>query len=476
MQILYLFSYLFKKDLIYEDWRINNWDPKLRTTIADSEIVREDKETDLNFVKFKIEGSKENVVIATTRPELLCTSALIIYNPGDKRYKHLKGKKAITPIFGNVVKIIEHSDADMNFGTGLVFMSASGGDQDAVRFLRKVGIKPVSAIDIDGKMNENGKFLHGLKTKEAREKIIEELKKKGFMEKQEKLMHSVPVSERSGAEIEFIEMPEYYLKQIKFKKEIKEIGKKINFYPDSARKLLNDWIDSVSIDWPISRRRFYATPIPLWKSGNLIALGKEGEYHEPWKEEPKKDFEVYKNAKKIGFVKDFPSEKWIGEERVFDTWMDSSISELNILKYKTDDDFFKKSYPCSLRPQGKEIIRTWLYYTLLRGYLETGKKCFEDVWIHQHILTDKGYKMSKSKGNGIDPQMLLRNYGGEAIRFWAAIEGDLAKQDLKCSEERIKAEMKTLNKIWNISKFVMFFEKPARVKLTETDKIFIDYI
>ena len=261
-----------------------------------------------------------------------------------------------------------------------------------------------------------------------------------------------------------------------FKEEIKKIGGKINFYPDSAKKLLNDWIDSISIDWPISRRRFYATPIPLWKSGDLIVLGKEGNYYEPWKEKPKNNFEVYKNRKKVGLVKDFPSEKWVGEERVFDTWMDSSISELIILKYKTDEDFFKKSYPCSLRPQGKEIIRTWLYYTLLRGYLETGKPCFEDVWINQHILDDKGYKMSKSKGNSIDPQKLLKNYGGEAIRFWAATEGDLAKQDLRCSEERIKAEMKTLNKIWNISKFVMLFEKPKKAKLNETDKLFVDFI
>jgi len=468
---------LFKKGLVYEDSRINNWDPKLRTTIADSEIVREEKETDLNYVKFKIENSEEEVVIATTRPELLCTSALIIYNPKDKRYKHLKGKKAITPLFGNVVKIIEHSDADINFGTGLVFMSASGGDQDAVRFLRKVGIKPVSAIEIYGRMNENGKFLQGLKTKEAREKVIEELKRKGFIEKQEKLMHSVPISERSGAEIEFIEMPEYYLKQLEFKKEIKNISKKINFFPKEARKLLEDWINSVSIDWPISRRRFYATPIPIWKSGDLIVLGKQGEYYEPWKEQPKNDFEVYRDRKKVGLVRDFPKEKWTGEERVLDTWMDSSISELIILKYKTDNDFFKKAYPCSLRPQGKEIIRTWLYYTLLRGYLETKKPCFKDVWINQHIVDDKGYKMSKSKGNVINPQVLLKNYGGEAIRLWAATEGDLAKQDLKCSEERIKAEVKTLNKIWNISKFVMLFNNPKnKHNLTELDKLFIDYI
>ena len=157
--------------------------------------------------------------------------------------------------------------------------------------------------------------------------------------------------------------------------------------------------------------------------------------------------------------------------------MDSSISELFILKYKKDDDFFKKAYPCNLRPQGKEIVRTWLYYTILRGYLETKKPCFSDVWINQHIVDSKGNKMSKSKGNVVDPQVLLKKYGGEAIRFWAAIEGDLAKQDLKCSEEKINAELKTLNKILNVSKFVMIFEKPKKQpKLTALDQLFTDYI
>ncbi|VVB81286.1 Leucine--tRNA ligase [uncultured archaeon] len=163
------FTQLYKKGLIYEDSRISNWDQKLRTTVADSEIERKEAETKLNYVKFRIKGSKEKIIIATTRPELLCTSVLIIYNPKDERYTQLKNKIAITPIFNSEVKIIPHEDADPNFGTGLVFMSSSGGDQDAVRFLRKMGIKPASAVGIDGRMNENAGLLKGMKTKESRE-------------------------------------------------------------------------------------------------------------------------------------------------------------------------------------------------------------------------------------------------------------------------------------------------------------------
>lgn len=479
------FIELYKKGMVYEDSRISNYDSKLRTTIADSEIERKDVETNLNYVKFKIKGSKETIIIATTRPELLCTSVLIIYNPKDERYKKLNGKVAITPIFGSEVKIIPHQDADPNFGTGLVFMSSSGGDQDAVRFLRKLGIKPVSAVGIDGKMNENAGILQGLKTREAREKIIELIKNEGMLEKQEKIIHNVPISERSGAEIEFVEMPEYYLKQLEIKNDIKKISKEIKFFPEESREILEKWLESISMDWPISRRRFYATPIPLWHAeidGEKIdAVPQGGEYYQPWKKgsKPPENSEVWRGGKKVGLVsgKEYSNLDWVGEERVFDTWMDSSISELFITGYQQDKEFFKKAYPVSLRPQGKEIVRTWLYYTILRGYLETKKAPFENTWIHQHIVDEKGMKMSKSKGNIINPQELLSEFGAEAIRLWSAVEGDLSRGDLKCSKERIRAEQKTINKIINASKFVSQFEKPKKKPtLTRTDELFCSYI
>ena len=490
------FIELFKRGLIYEDSRINNWDSKLQTTISDSEIEYKEIPSTFNYVKWKVKETGQEIVIATTRPELICTCGMVIFNPKDERYKKLEGKTAISPIFGKEIKIKSNSLADPEKGTGIVMM-CSAGDLSDIQFFREQNLVPKIAIEKDGKMNSIAGDLQGLKVREARQKIIEMLKEKNLLEKQESIVHRTPISERSNAEIEFIQMPEYYLKQIEFKREIKKISDKINFFPKESKKILFDWINSISIDWPISRRRFYATPIPLWNSPEgEIVLAEPDKYYEPWKTLPEKSFEVWKNghhertpkdfqgksllgAKKIGLVGDkkFKNRKWKGEERVFDTWMDSSISELIILKYKKDNEFFKKSYPCSLRPQGKEIIRTWLYYTLLRGYLETKKPCFKDVWINQHIVDPKGYKMSKSKGNIIDPQKLLKNYGAEAIRFWSAIEGDLSRNDLKCSEERISTELKTLNKLLNVSRFVMLFEKPAKKpKLEKLDELFIDYI
>ncbi len=477
------FIELYKKGLVYEDTRINNWDPKLQTTISDSEIDYEDISSTFNDIKWKIKETGEEVIIGTTRPELICTCGMVIFNPEDKRYKHLEGKTAISPLFNKEIPIKAHPLAQIDKGTGLVMM-CSAGDLSDIQFFREQGLNPLIAINKDGTMNENAGFLQGLKVKKAREAIIEKLRENKLLVKQEQITHRTPISERSKAEVEFIEMPEFYLKQLEFKDDLRKIIKKINFYPEQSKKILDDWIDSVAIDWPISRRRYYATPIPLWnteKDGKkLTALAAPGKYYQPWKEHPGNDCEIYSNRKKIGKLsdKEFKDLKWAGETRVFDTWMDSSISELVMLKYKQDDEFFKRAYPASLRPQGKEIVRTWLYYTILRGFLETKKPCFEDVWIHQHILDGNGRKMSKSLGNVIDPQEILRDFGAEALRLWSATEGDLSKTDFICSKERIAGEKKTLNKLLNVSKFVMLFEKPKfnEKDLQKTDKIFVDYI
>jgi len=469
---------LYKKGLIYEDSRISNWDPQLQTTIADSEIEYKDLVSTFSDIKWEVKKTGEKIIIGTTRPELICTCGMVIFNPEDDRYKHLEGKTAVTPIFNKEVPIRAHPFAEIDKGTGLVMM-CSAGDLSDIQFFREMHITPVIAINKDGTMNENAGFLKGLKVKKAREKIIKELKKKKLLVRQEKITHRTPVSERSGAEIEFIEMPEFYLKQVHLKKIMRKIADQVNFYPKDSRKILDDWINSVSIDWPISRRRYYATEIPLWHGDkeDLVAVPLPGKYYKPWKENPPKDADVLKKTQVVGKVRDFKNVKWKGEVRVFDTWMDSSISELYIIKYKSDNKFFKKAYPVSLRPQGKEIVRTWLYYTLLRGFLETGKPCFKDIWIHQHLLDEKGRKMSKSLGNVIDPHDVLKESGAEAIRLWSAIEGDLSKQDLSVSKEKIRAELKTLSKILNVSRFVMLFDNPKKKpKLNDLDRLFIDYI
>ncbi|MEW5760567.1 MAG: valine--tRNA ligase, partial [Candidatus Thermoplasmatota archaeon] len=449
---------LWKKGLIFEDKRINNYCTGCRTTIADAEIVYEELPTIFYDVIFRVKETNEEIVITTTRPELICTCAMVIYNPEDERYFNLKNKNAITPLFEKVVPIRPHPAADITKGTGLVMM-CSAGDTSDIRFFREMGLKATIAIDEEGRMNENAGFLCGLKVLDARKRIVDELDKKSLILKKEKKMHRTPICERSKDPIEFIEMSEFYVKQLEFKDIMKEIAKKLNFFSPHSRQILLDWVDSVNIDWPISRRRYYATELPIWycEKCNKAFLPENGKYVQPWRE-------------KFDGKCECGSRAFRGEERVFDTWFDSSITPLYILGYSYAPEFFEKNSQCTLRPQGKEIVRTWLYYTLLKCYLLTNKIIFRDVWINYHIVDEKGRKLSKSLGNVIDPMEVIKIAGAEAFRLWCATEGNIEKTDLRCSIERIIAAGKTLNKLWNIAYFVSQFPNPKEFSLLQLDK------
>ncbi|HLD89188.1 MAG TPA: valine--tRNA ligase [Candidatus Nanoarchaeia archaeon] len=455
------FIQMWDDNLIYEDERINNWCPGCQTTLADAEVEYKDFPSFFNDIIFAVKETGEKIIIGTTRPELIATCGMIIFHPDDERYKHLEGRTALTPIFEKEVLIKPHPSASIEKGTGLVMM-CSMGDLADVRFFREMSISPAIAINKDGTMNENAGFLKGLKVKEARKKMIELLKAESLLVAQREIMHRTPICERSGDPIEFISMKEFYVKQVDFREKVMEIAQELNFFSPESRQILFDWINSVTIDWPITRRRYYATEVPMWKCMNcgLIYVPPKGKYYRPWKEKA-----PVETCPACG------SPNLAGDERVFDTWFDSSISPLYILKWSRDDEFFRKHKPCTLRPQGKEIIRTWLYYTLLKCYQLTGETIFRDVWINHHIVDEKGYKMSKSKGNVIDPAVIIDKYGAESFRLWCAIEGNLEKTDLKCSYERIESAGKTLTKLWNISKFISMFPEPkGKTKISELDK------
>jgi valyl-tRNA synthetase len=454
------FIELYKKGLIYLDEKVTNYCPGCKTTLADSEIDYNIIDSKFYTILFEVKETGEKIPIATTRPELVCSLGMVIFNPEDERWQKLEGKTAISPLFNREVPIKAHPMAKLDKGTGLVMM-CSAGDYSDIRFFIEQGIKPIISIDITGKMNQNAEFLKDLSVKEARLKMVEELKAHNLVIEEKTIQHKVPICERSKHEIEFISLKEYYLKQMDYIKKMKEIAEKVNFTNPATKKILLDWLEVVSIDWPISRRRYYATEIPIWyckKCGEAI-LGEIGKYHQPWKEKS-----PVEKCPKCG------STEIEGETRVFDTWFDSSISPLFVLNYGSE--FYKKHPICTLRPQGKEIVRTWLYYTLLKCYLFTDKIIFDDVYIHQHILDDKGNKMAKSLGNAIDPQEILRDYGAEAFRLWVADEGNLNEKDLKCSKDRISTEQKTLNKLWNASKFISQFKRIEGVnsEFSELDK------
>ncbi len=441
---------MWKQGLIYEDNRINNWCPGCQTTLADAEVAYEEKQTQFNTIIFTVKETGEKIHIATTRPELVCTCAMVVFNPQDQRYKHLNKKTAITPLFNKEVPIFSHTIADPTKGTGLVMM-CGGGDLADIRFFREMGIRPIIAVTQDGTMNEHAGFLKGLYVKPARKKMIEELQQQGLLVEQQQFTHRSPICERSKDPIEFIAMPELYAKQIDHKKKMTAFAKKLRFFAPESRQLLLDWISSVSIDWPITRRRFYATEVPLWycRSCKEVIVPPKGKYYQPWKQEC-----PIKHCPRCNGT------TFDGDSRVLDTWFDSSISPLYILKWSRDNTLYNAAKPCTLRPQGKDIVRTWLYYTILKCYHLTGKLVFSDVWINHHITDEQGHKMSKSIGNIINPKDVLDRFGAEPFRLWAVTEGNLERQDFKCSFERIDGAGKTIVKLWNVSRFISMFESP----------------
>ncbi len=453
------FIELWNKGMIYLANRPNNYDWVSGTTIADAEITYQDLSTKLVYMKFQIKDSDKTIIIASTRPELLCACKAIIANPEDERYTELVGKKIIVPISNQEVEIKIHHSVQKEFGSGAV-MICSYGDHNDVTLFRELKLDEVIAIGLDGKMTEAAGEYAGLRPKQARVKIIEDLEKRGFIEKIEEIVHRTPISERSKNPIEIIPMEEYYLKQLDSIEKMKKLGSEIEFYPPMHKQILMNWLDSITIDWPISRRRFYGTEIPIWycKDCSEAHVPVPGNYYKPWKEEA-----PFKQCKKCG------SSEFVGEERTFDTWMDSSISPLFISKYTKDDDFFKKTYPATIRPQAKDIVRTWLYYTLLRCEQLTGKKPWSEAWIMGYGLDEKGMKMSKSKGNAIDPLPLIKDIGADTFRFWSASEINHG-YDFRCSEQKIESTKKFLSKLWNVSRFLSSFPVIDSATLMHTDK------
>ena len=446
------FIELWKKGLIYEDLRPNNWCPHCRTTIADAEVEYKEKEGELYHIRFPLADGGE-VVIATTRPELLGACDAVIVHPEDERYRELHGKEVIVPLYGKRVKIIAHREANPEFGTGAV-MICSYGDVTDVRLFRELRLKPTILIDTEGRMTEAAGPYKGLKVEEARKRIVEDLKKEGYLVKTEKIVHKVPVHDKCKHEIEIIPMKEYYLKQTEFLPVLKKHAEEMKWYPEKYKQNLLQWIDSVTVDWPISRRRYYATEIPLWycKKCGYTYVPEGGKYYRPWKEDPGV------SCPRCG------AREWRGETRVLDTWFDSSISILYITKYRRDPEFFEKTFVKGekLRPQGYDIIRTWLYYTLLRVHQLLGKKAFEHVFINGMGLDEKGRKMSKSLGNVIYPEDIIEEYGADAVRFWIAMESKIG-ENYRIVPGHLEGARRFITKLLNIARFISQFPQGGEI-------------
>lgn len=447
------FLALYKKGLIYKEEFPTLWCPECQTSVAQAEL--EDKELPSLFstLKFKCEG--KDLAIATTRPELLGACVCVFVNPNDKRYKKIIGKKAKVPLFNYEVPIIDDSSAQMNKGTG-VLMICSYGDKYDAEAVKKYSLEPRIIINLNGTLNIEK--YSGMKIKQARTKILEDLKSEGLIIEQKNINHIVNTHDKCGTEIEFLPTKQWFIKILENKNKFLEQGKKINWYPEFMKKRYENWVNGLEWDWNISRDRHFGVPIPIWecRKCNEIILAEESELPIDPTETKKKCLKCGSDAKP--------------EEKVLDTWMTSSVSPQ--IAYSLING--KISLPYSLRPQAHDIIRTWAFYTIVKSFYHENKIPWENVIISGNVSLG-GEKMSKSKGNVIEPQAVIQKFGADALRFWAA--SSKLGNDLDYQEKDLVSGKKFITKLINASKFVFMnledynYTKPKKLEIT--DKLFL---
>ncbi|MEM0215229.1 MAG: valine--tRNA ligase [Archaeoglobaceae archaeon] len=438
------FVRMFKNGLIYRGYHPVIICPRCETTIALAEIEYRKGKTKLNYIKFS-----DDVVIATTRPELIPACVALAVNPEDKRYTHLVGKKVKVPVGGHEVKIIADEAVDPNFGTGIVMICTFGDRQD-VKWWKKYGLELRNIINRDGTLNELAGKYQGLKISEAREKIIADLKAEGKVLRQEEVEHNVGVCWRCKTPVEIFPAEQWFVKVDKEK--IVEMAKKIKWVPEFMFDRLLSWVEAMEWDWVISRQRVFATPIPVWyckKCGKVIVAEEDWLPVDPTKEKPRKPCEC-------------GSSDFEGEKDVLDTWMDSSITPLVIAGWPQ-----LREYPVSLRPQGHDIIRTWAFYTILRSQALENEIPWKEIVINGIVFGEDGRKMSKSIGNVISPEEVVEKYGADALRQWAA--SGVIGEDLIFSWREVVAASRFQQKLWSVARFALthisdYEEKPEDIE------------
>ena len=420
------------------------WCPFCQSALAQADLEDKEVTAKLNYINFKIDS--KNFLVATTRPELLPACVAVFAHLKDRRYQQLKGKKAKVPLFNHEVPVYFDDSVDQKFGTGLMMVCTWGDLEDIRRFKeRKLPVR--QAINKKGEMTKLAGEYQGLSILKARKKIIKNLQKEKLLVKQSKVRHTVNTHERCSIPVEFILTKQWFIKLLDIKNELLKKGKKLNWYPEYMRQRYNTWVQGLKWDWCISRQRYYGVPMPVWycqDCGEAILPKKEDLPVNP----PEKQSPISK-CPKCG------SKNLVPDEDVMDTWATSSCTPFIIPELISKPKTKKKVFPNTLRPQAFEIIRTWLFYSIVKSFYHFQKLPFEDVMISGHGLDENGRKISKRLGNYIEPSKLLNKYGADAIRYWAT--GATLGSNHCFTIKEVKKGKYTVNKIWNSARFCVSY-------------------
>ena len=427
------FCDLYEKGLIYKGSRIINWCPHCRTALSDAEVEYKDIPGSFWYIRYPVEDSDEEFIIATTRPETMLGDSGVAVNPADEKYQHLVGKNAILPLVGRKLPIVADDYVELGFGTGAVKMTPCHDPNDYEVGLRH-NLEQIQCIDEDAKIINGGKY-NGMDRYEARKAIVADLEEQGYLVKVEPYSHNVGTCYRCGTVVEPLISPQWFVKMKPLAKAAIEVVKdgRIKFVPERFTKIYLNWMENVH-DWCISRQLWWGHQIPAWYCDDCghITVSRE-------------DACECENCHSKHIHRD---------EDVLDTWFSSALWPFSTMGWpeKTADlDYW---YPTSVMVTGYDIIFFWVSRMIFSGMEQMKEEPFKTVFIHGLVRDSQGRKMSKSLGNGIDPLEMVDQYGADALRF-NLITGNSPGNDMRFYVEKCEAMRNFCNKLWNASRFVM---------------------
>jgi valyl-tRNA synthetase len=429
-----VFVDLYKEGLIYRSNYIVNWCPRCHTALSDLEVEHEEKESFLYYILYPVKGVDEKICIATTRPETMLGDTAIAVHPEDERYKELIGKTAILPILNREIPIIADKYVEKEFGTGALKVTPAHDPNDF-----ELGIKykldQINILTDSGEINENGGKYSGLDRFTARERIVEELKELGLFLKKEPLIHNVGSCYRCKTVIEPKISMQWFVKVKPLAGEAINVvrEKNIKIFPEVWEKTYFEWMNNIK-DWCISRQIWWGHRIPAWYCNECEHITVS--YNDP--------DECEKCC----------SKSLTQETDVLDTWFSSALWPFSTMGWPEKTKTLEKFYPTSCLVTGFDILFFWVARMIMMGVKFMKKEPFKHVYIHALVRDQYGQKMSKSKGNVIDPLVIIDEYGADAFRFTLAAFAAQGR-DIKLSEDRIEGYYTFVNKIWNASRFIL---------------------
>ena len=422
--VLKVFVELYNDGLIYRANRPINWDPKLQTALSNIEVISKPVEQKLYYIKYAIENSQSYLLIATTRPETMFSDVAIAINPEDERLEKLKNIFIINPLTNRKLPIVTSPLIDKSFGTGLMKVSAHAIDD--INIIKENNLEIIECIDKEGNLNANAGKFNGIDRFEGRNLIIDDLSKRGLIEKIEDVTSNVGFSERSDVPIEILVQPQWFVKMNKLaEKLLNHFGsdEKVMFFPERFSDVLKKWMENVS-DWTISRQIWWGHRIPAWYKGEKVLV----------------------QIKK-------PGESWKQDEDVLDTWFSSALAPFVFLGWPQSNKHISRYFPTDLLVTGYDIIFFWVARMYFQSLHFMNDKPFKNVLIHGLVRDEQGRKMSKSLGNGINPIDIIDKWGSDVLRM-SLIFNSSPGQDINFSEDKIQGARLFINKFWNIARLI----------------------